>query len=143
MKVKIGDLTIRQWDSICSQHASDPFTCEHCILGFIDECGNSSCSAHYKEQYDRIVEIPDELRYNTYIHAPCRLGQPVWLVRTHGSKTTVEEAKIEKIVLTRTGLHIKLSCNSMYETSCASIGKTVFFTEEEAIAAAEKRNEGK
>lgn len=143
MKIKIGDLTIRQWDYICSQHIPDPLACNHCILGSVDECGNYSCSAHDCNQFNRKIEVSDELFTGAYIPAPCKLGQSVWVVRKHSSKAIVEEAKIEKIVLTRTGLHMKLSCNSMYETSCTAIGKYVFFTEEEAVAAAEKCNERK
>lgn len=64
-----------------------------------------------------------------YIHLPCKIGDICWFIRNNNIiKTTVE-----KIVLKEKGrLYLKLSCNSLYETSCRSIGKTVFFTYEEA-----------
>ena len=36
-------------------------------------------------------------------------------------KTTVE-----KVIIKQNGLYMKLACNISYETSCNSIGKTVF-----------------
>lgn len=35
---------------------------------------------------------------------------------------------------------MKLSCNAMYETSCRSIGKTVFLTREDAEKALRKED---
>lgn len=70
----------------------------------------------------------DYLIENGVIVPPCKVGQIVWLVRDG----KIEETTVEKIVLKDKGLYLKLLCNSFYETTCRSIGKTVFFTREEA-----------
>ena len=70
----------------------------------------------------------DHLIANGVIVPPCKIGQIVWLVRDG----IIEETTVEKIVLKDKGLYLKLLCNSFYETTCRSIGKTVFFTREEA-----------
>lgn len=59
-----------------------------------------------------------------YVKLPVQVGQVVWFDRNKDGK--VEETYVEKVILKRTGWHMKLACNSMYETSCKSIGKTVF-----------------
>ena len=70
----------------------------------------------------------DYLIENGVICPPCKVGQIVWLVRDG----KIEETTVEKIVLKDKGLYLKLLCNSFYETTCKSIGKTVFLTREEA-----------
>lgn len=57
---------------------------------------------------------------------PCKVGDTVFFVRD-AKKAKIEECKVEKLCVKSTGLYMKLTCNSMYETSCRSIGKTVFF----------------
>jgi hypothetical protein len=74
--------------------------------------------------------IADHLLANGVIVPPCKVGQTVWFIRNQ----KIIETKVDKIVLKYCGLYIKLDCNSMYETSCNSIGKTVFLTREEAEA---------
>lgn len=71
------------------------------------------------------------------IELPCKVGDICWFIRNNKIiKTTVE-----KIVLKEKGrLYLKLSCNSLYETSCRSIEKTVFFTYEEAEQALKERD---
>lgn len=59
-----------------------------------------------------------------YVKLPVLVGQVVWFDRNKDGK--VEETYVEKVVLKSTGLYMKLACNAMYETSCKSIGKTVF-----------------
>ena len=63
----------------------------------------------------------------------------MWFIQHRGKIT---ETVIEKIVLKSRGLYIKLGCNSMYETTCNSIGKTVFFTAEEAEQALKGEHHG-
>lgn len=72
--------------------------------------------------------LADYFIANGVILPPCKIGQIVWLVRDG----KIEETTVEKIVLKDKGLYLKLLCNSFYETTCRSIGKTVFFTREEA-----------
>lgn len=69
------------------------------------------------------VELPHEK-----VELPCRLGQKVWFIRDKNKKDIIETV-VEKIILKSGGWYMKLACNAMYETSCRSIGKTVFFSE--------------
>lgn len=76
---------------------------------------------------------------------PCKIGDPVWFVGTSTANRLnkgVIETSVEKLVLKKGGVYMKLACNAMYETSCKSIGKTVFFTQEEAEAALAKMKGG-
>ncbi len=73
-----------------------------------------------------ITNCPDFDPKSSYIKSPVEVGQTVWFKRDRNSK--IEETTVEKIVLKSGGLYIKLACNSMYETSCRSIGKTVFLS---------------
>ena len=67
---------------------------------------------------------------NCTVEFPVELGQKVWMVRDR--KNTVEEAIVEKLIFKSGRTFMQLSCNAMYETSCRSIGKTVFLSLEEA-----------
>lgn len=86
-------------------------------------------------------EVADHLIANCVTVFPCKIGDPVWFVGTSNTNRLnlgVIEATVEKLVLKSGGIYMKLSCNAMYETSCRSIGKSVFFTREEAEAALAK-----
>ena len=98
-------------------------------------CDNECGGCKNVEMYDDSIEsIADHLLANGVIVPPVKVGQTVWFVRNLGDKSRekIEETRVEKIVLKSGGLYIKLGCNSMYETTCNSIGKTVFLTREEA-----------
>lgn len=84
-----------------------------------------------------VEQIADYLLANGVIVPPVSVGQTVWFVRNE----KIIETKVEKIALKSKGLHLKLGCNAMYETSCNSIGKTVFLTREEAEKALMERSE--
>jgi hypothetical protein len=62
------------------------------------------------------------------IEFPVELNQKVWLVRNG----KIEETFVEKLVFKDNSTFMKLFCNAMYETSCRSIGKTVFLSLEDA-----------
>jgi hypothetical protein len=62
------------------------------------------------------------------VEFPVELGQKVWLVRNN----KIEEATVGKLIFKCEKTFMHLSCNAMYETSCRSIGKTVFLSLEEA-----------
>lgn len=64
------------------------------------------------------------------VEFPVELGQKVYLVRSHSNE--VELATVDKLVYKFGKTYMQLSCNAMYETSCGSIGKTVFLSREEA-----------
>lgn len=71
---------------------------------------------------------------------PVKVGDTVWFIRNLGGKSREEliETVVEKVGVKSRGMYLKLTCNAMYETSCNSIGKTVFLTKAEAEAALEK-----
>lgn len=85
-----------------------------------------------KEGADPAEVVADYLLDNGVILPPCNVGDTVWFVRDGKRDGKIEETTVEKIVLKGKGVYIKLACNAMYETSCNSIGKTVFLTKEEA-----------
>ena len=68
-----------------------------------------------------------------WVHLPCNIGKTAYFIRNG----KIIETAVEKIVIKKNGIYLKLSCNAMYETSCKSIGKTVFFGREEAEKALE------
>ena len=77
---------------------------------------------------------------SNYVNINHRLVEPgmkMWFIRNK-NKPNIEETVIEKIVLKKTGWYFKLACNSMYETSCSSIGKTMFFDKKDAESKAEE-----
>ena len=75
--------------------------------------------------------------------SPVKIGQTVWFVRDpKRNPENIVETTVEKIVCKRGGTYMKLGCNSMYETSCNSIGKTVFLTRAEAQAALRREQDG-
>ena len=82
--------------------------------------------------------IADHLLADGWIRPPCKVGQTVWFIR---NKTEIIATCVEKIILKHGGLYIKLSHNSLYETTCRSIGKTVFLSREDAEKALETLNQ--
>lgn len=64
------------------------------------------------------------------VEFPVELGQQVYMVRDY--KNEVEVATVDKLIYKSGRTFMQLSCNAMYETSCRSIGKTVFLSREEA-----------
>ena len=79
--------------------------------------------------------LTEQLLSNGVIVPPVKVGQTVWRV-----DDCIECVAVDKVVIKHGGIYMKLSCNSMYETSCRSIGKTVFLTKEEAERELERRN---
>jgi len=79
----------------------------------------------------------EEKTENKALVPPCEIGQTVWFIRNK----EVFKTSVEKIILKEKGMFIKLACNAMYETSCNSIGKTVFFSDKEAFDMLRKKNE--
>lgn len=70
-----------------------------------------------------------------WVHLPCNIGKTAYFIRNN----KIIETSVEKIVIKKNGIYLKLSCNAMYETSCKSIGKTVFFDREEAEKALKEK----
>lgn len=85
---------------------------------------------------DRLRELVEADRDRRCFTSHVRVGQTVWFVRDpKRNPENIVETTVEKKVYKHSGAYMKLACNSMYETSCNSIGKTVFFTREAAEAA--------
>ena len=89
---------------------------------------------------DRLHEWAKAEQEGRLVVLPCKVGDTVWFVRPLDSKKEITETTIEKMVVKGSGVYMKLACNAMYETSCNSIGKTVFLTREEAETALEGGN---
>ena len=79
-----------------------------------------------------------------WLKLPCKVGDTAYFITNRntpkGTKEHIVETTIEKIGVRKSGMFIKLSANAMYETSCNSIGKTVFLTLEEAEKALAERS---
>lgn len=91
---------------------------------------NASCVMNEGGSEEEILE--EEARYLLkygVILPPCKVGDTVWFIQSRGK---IIETTVEKIILKNGGLYLKLLCNSFYETTCRSIGKTIFFTRKEA-----------
>lgn len=80
------------------------------------------------EHYADVYHCTDFTDNSEWAHLTCKVGTPVFFLRDKN----IIETSVEKIIFKGNGCYIKLECNAMYETSCNSIGKTVFFTREEA-----------
>lgn len=91
---------------------------------------------------DRLKELAEADRDGRCLVPPVKVGQTVWFVRDpkrNPNKTL--QTKVEKIVYKNGGAYLKLGCNSLYETACSSIGKTVFLTQEGGTALRSDSNE--
>lgn len=104
-------------------------TCDSCLNKY-------GCSEARFGESVRCMRFKDETEW---FHLPCKVGTQVFFLR---DKSNIIETSVEKIVFKGKdgkGCYIKLECNAMYETSCQSIGKTVFFTRESAEKALAER----
>ena len=104
------------------------------------ERGAQYALKYLEEEYGvsirRLIELAQADREGRCFTSPVKIGQTVWFVRDpKRNPENIVETTVEKIVCKRGGTYMKLGCNSMYETSCNSIGKTVFLTRAEAQAA--------
>lgn len=91
-------------------------------------------------------ECPGFTDKSEWVYLPCKVGDTAYELFIHHRPPFIKESTIEKIIIKPEGLRIKLSRNTMYETSISSLGKTIFLTREEADKALEKRrkeDEGK
>lgn len=98
-------------------------------------CNESACRDVMR---NRLAEYEDAEEQGLLVRLPCKLGDTVWFIRPLTSKKEITETIVEKIVVKEKGIYMKLACNALYETSCKSIGKTVFLTREAAEKALEE-----
>lgn len=88
--------------------------------------------------YEYLAGLEDKIEVGTLVELPCKVGDVVYEVFKNHKTPFIKQTKIEKIIITDKGLRLKLERNSVYETSIASLGKTLFLTEEEAKERLEK-----
>lgn len=78
------------------------------------------------------------VRLDKAVELPCKVGDTVYLIRQailkKPYKLEIEETKIEKVILTKTGWKVKFESNSFYETSIKNFNKTWFTDKSEAEA---------
>ena len=91
-----------------------------------------------EELYDRLYELENAIENGTLIELPCKVGSVVYEVFKNYKPPFGMAETIEKIIIRDKGLRLKLSRNSVYETSISSLGETLFLTESEAIAKLEE-----
>lgn len=86
----------------------------------------------YASVYNRLAELEDKIEKGLLVELPCNVGDTVYEVFKNHKPPIIQQTKIEKIIITEKGLRLKLERNSVYETSIASLGETLFLIEEEA-----------
>lgn len=86
----------------------------------------------YSMAVKRLGELEDKIEAGTLVELPCKVGDVVYEVFKNHKTPFIQQTKIEKIIITNKGLRLKLERNSVYETSIASLGKTLFLTKAEA-----------
>ena len=97
---------------------------------------NGTCDNYerFLETYNCLTELEDKIENGTIIELPCKIGDTIYEVFKYHKPPFIQQTKVEKIIVTEKGLRLKLARNSFYETSIASLGKTLFLTEESAEA---------
>ena len=105
--------------------------CDSCKYN--DKCDVEThyCNAAVK---NCLAELEDKIENGTLIELPCKVGDTIYEVFKNHKPPFIQQTKVEKIIVTEKGLKLKLARNSLYETSIASLGKTLFLTEEAAEA---------
>lgn len=87
----------------------------------------------YSYIYKKLYELENLLENGWLLGLPCKVGDTIYEVFKNHKPPFIQQTKVEKIIITEKGLKLKLARNSVYETSIASLGKTLFLTEAEAL----------
>ena len=87
---------------------------------------------------DRLYELEIAIENGTLVFLPCKVGDTIYEVFKNHRPPFIQQTTIEKIIITRKGLRLKLERNSTYETSITAWEKTLFPTEEAAEKALEE-----
>lgn len=87
----------------------------------------------YSYIYKRLYELEDKIENKMLMELPCKVGDTIYEVLKNHKPPFIQQTKVEKIIITEKGLKLKLARNSFYETSIASLGKTLFLMEAEAL----------
>ena len=123
------------------QDASKGRYIQYCVTGCYNDM-NHKGDYTTGESVDRLAELEDKIEQGTLIELPCKVGDTVYEVFKDHIPPFIKETKIEKIVITAKGLRLRLARNSFYETAVSSIGKTIYFTREEAEKKLEELQNG-
>lgn len=105
-----------------------------------DDCEETenAAAASYDDLLNRLAKLEDKIENGTLIELPCKVGDTIYEVFKTHKPPFIQQTKVEKIIITGKGLKLKLARNSVYETSIASLGNTLFLTEVEAEAKLQK-----
>ena len=116
-----------KWDNLRCVYSYDGEVMEYCVNG---PCPNDRRVSEVREEN---AELKARLESAVELH--CNVGDIVYLIRQaifkNPYKLEIEETKIEKVILTKTGLKVKFESNSFYETSIKNFNKT-WFTDKKA-----------
>ena len=129
---KYKRLTNKDWKE--NYDIFEDVCCDTCT----DDCGK--CERNFNALV-RLAELEDKIENRTIIELPCKAGDTIYEVFKYHKPPFIQQTKVEKIIVTEKGLKLKLARNSFYETSIASLGKTLFLTEEAAKAQIKKLQE--
>lgn len=91
-----------------------------------------------QEYRDRLCYLEDCIKNGTLVFLPCKVGDTIYEVFKNHRPPFIQQTTIEKIIITKKGLRLKLERNSTYETSITAWGKTLFPTKEAAEKALEE-----
>ena len=90
------------------------------------------------EYIDRLCYLEDCIKNGTLVFLPCKVDDTIYEVFKNHRPPFIQQTTIEKIIITKKGLRLKLERNSTYETSITAWGKTLFPTKEAAEKALEE-----
>lgn len=108
---------------------------EYTYDGYFDEKAKKAEDA---KVFGKLCDLEDKIENGTLVDLPCKVGDTIYEVFKNHKPPFIQQTKVEKIIITEKGLKLKLARNSIYETSIASLGKTLFLTEAEAEARLQK-----
>jgi hypothetical protein len=104
---------------------------EYTYDGYFDEKAEKAEDA---KVFEKLCDLEDKIENGTLVDLPCKVGDTIYEFFKYHKPPFIQQTKVEKIIITEKGLKLKLARNSVYETSIASLGKTLFLTETEAEA---------
>ena len=104
---------------------------EYTYDGYFDEKVEKAEDA---KVFEKLCDLEDKIENGTLVDLPCKVGDTIYEVFKYHKPPFTQQTKVEKIIITEKGLKLKLARNSVYETSIASLGNTLFLTEAEAEA---------
>ena len=129
---KYKRLTNKDWKE--NYDIFEDICCDICT----EDCGE--CERNFNALV-RLAELEDKIENETLVELPCKAGDTIYEVFKNHKPPFIQQTKVEKIIVTEKGLKLKLARNSSYETSIASLCKTLFLTEESAKAQIKKLQE--